>query len=281
MTLIDLLSTLKDNPYFGAGAGLIGIGTLLAVARRGSQLGLVAFRRQYMITLEIPSSDESYSWLLQWISVQLAQSSRHLSVRTQLVKNEQTNKIQATYHFMPSIGTHYFWYGRKWIKVERTREQMMNLSTGTPFESVQLTAFGKNRQIYFDMLEQAREDVLEKNIGKTPVYVPNTSQIKPLLIIVNEWRMFGHARRKRPLSSVILDQDIMSKLVDDVRQFIQNPQWYSDRGHFDMSISTLNLSEGTMTDDRLQQLLSRVPEQTVLLLEDIDAATVGRHYEKE
>ncbi|CAF2796704.1 unnamed protein product [Rotaria sp. Silwood2] len=52
-------------------------------------------------------------------------------------------------------------------------------------------------------------------------------------------------------------------------------------GHFDLSISTLNLSQGTMTDDRLQQLLSTVPEESIILLEDIDAATVGRHYEKD
>lgn len=36
-----------------------------------------------------------------------------------------------------------------------------------------------------------------------------------------------------------------------------------------------------MTDDRLQQLLSNVPEESIILLEDIDAATVGRHYENE
>jgi chaperone BCS1 len=36
-----------------------------------------------------------------------------------------------------------------------------------------------------------------------------------------------------------------------------------------------------MTDDRLQHLLSNVPEESIILLEDIDAATVGRHYEKE
>jgi hypothetical protein len=57
--------------------------------------------------------------------------------------------------------------------------------------------------------------------------------------------------------------------------------YFSFLGHFDLSISTLNLSQGTMTDDRLQQLLSNVPEESIILLEDIDAATVGRHYEKE
>jgi chaperone BCS1 len=144
--------------------------------------------------------------------------------------------------------------------------------------------------------------------------------------LVNEWRLFGHPRRKRPLNSVILDKGIFENLIKDVEHFLSNPHWYIDRGipyrrgyllhgppgsgktsaitalagfflihpnffysvheiinlgHFDLSISTLNLSQGTMTDDRLQQLLSNVPEESIILLEDIDAATVGRHYEKE
>jgi chaperone BCS1 len=143
--------------------------------------------------------------------------------------------------------------------------------------------------------------------------------------LVNEWRLFGHPRRKRPLNSVILDKGIMENLINDVDHFLSRPNWYIDRGipyrrgyllygppgsgktsaitalagficsnfvdiiikcflilgHFDLSISTLNLSQGTMTDDRLQQLLSNAPEESIILLEDIDAATVGRHYDKE
>ncbi|UJR34175.1 hypothetical protein I4U23_021582 [Adineta vaga] len=294
--LSDLLTSLSSNPYFGAGAGLLGIGTALAVLRRSSQYGLIFFRRQYMITLEVPNNDISYTWLLQWISHQLRHSSRHLSARTTLVKNDDpASRIQASYTFVPSVGTHYFRYKGKFIKVERTREQMIN--SGVPFESVQLTAFGQDRQIYIDILEKARDAALLANEGKTLVYSPT----------INEWRLFGHPRRKRPLNSVILDKGILQSLINDVDQFLSNPHWYIDRGipyrrgyllygppgsgktsaimalagHFDLSISTLNLSQGTMTDDRLQQLLSNVPEESIILLEDIDAATVGRHYEKE
>lgn len=294
--LSDLLATLSSNPYFGAGAGLIGIGTALAVLRRSSQYGLIFFRRQFMITLEVPNNDISYTWLLQWISHQLRDSSRHLSARTTLIKNEDpSSRIQASYTFVPSVGTHYFRYKGKFIQVERTREQMIN--SGVPFESVQLTAFGQNRQIYIEMLERARDAALLANEGKTLVYIPT----------INEWRLFGQPRRKRPLSSVVLDRGVMPNLVKDMEHFLSNPNWYIDRGipyrrgyllygppgsgktsaimalagHFDLSISTLNLSQGTMTDDRLQQLLSNVPEESIILLEDIDAATVGRHYEKE
>ncbi|CAF1609621.1 unnamed protein product [Rotaria magnacalcarata] len=294
--LSDLVATLSSNPYFGAGAGLIGIGTALAVLRRSSQYGLIFFRRQFMITLEVPNNDISYTWLLQWISHQLRDSSRHFSARTTLVKNDEpSSRIQASYTFVPSVGTHYFRYKGKFVKVERTREQMIN--SGVPFESVQLTAFGQDRQIYIDMLEKARDAALLANEGKTLVYVPT----------INEWHLFGRPRRKRPLNSVILNKGVLEGLIKDVEHFLSNPQWYIDRGipyrrgyllhgppgsgktsaimalagHFDLSISTLNLSQGTMTDDRLQQLLSNVPEESIILLEDIDAATVGRHYEKE
>lgn len=46
-------------------------------------------------------------------------------------------------------------YGRKWIRVERTREkQMIDLHTGTPWESVTFTALGRDRQIFFNILQE-------------------------------------------------------------------------------------------------------------------------------
>jgi mitochondrial chaperone BCS1 len=48
--------------------------------------------------------------------------------------------------------------------------------------------------------------------------------------LVNEWRLFGHPRRKRPLNSVILDKDIFKNILDDVEHFLSRPNWYIDRG---------------------------------------------------
>lgn len=41
------------------------------------------------------------------------------------------------------------------MRVERTREQQtLDLHMGVPWETVTLTAFGRNKQMYFNILEE-------------------------------------------------------------------------------------------------------------------------------
>lgn len=46
----------------------------------------------------------------------------------------------------------------------------------------------------------------------------------------SEWRPFGHPRKRRPLSSVVLDEGVSERIVSDIREFVSNPAWYTDRG---------------------------------------------------
>ena len=183
------------------------------------QVGMVLFRRHCMMTLEVPSKDKSYSWLLHWITTH-AKHTQHLSVETTFAQAE-TGKINTKFGFIPSPGQHFFWYRRTWIRVERTRDNsMVNIQTGIPFESVQLTAIGRNKELFYHILEEARTMALLEQEGKTIMY----TALGP------EWRQFGYPRKRRPLSSVILDTGISHKIVKDVKEFIQNQQWYTDRG---------------------------------------------------
>lgn len=107
MPFTDYISSLSDNPYFGAGFGLVGLGAGAAVLRRGFQVSAMLFRRHYMITLEVPCRDKSYQWLLQWITEKGARQTQHLSVETSFLQKD-TGQIKTKYDFIPSIGQHFF-----------------------------------------------------------------------------------------------------------------------------------------------------------------------------
>ncbi|XP_015587313.1 mitochondrial chaperone BCS1 isoform X2 [Cephus cinctus] len=250
-----------------------------------------------MITLEVPCRDKSYQWLLQWITHKGARKTQHLSVETSFEQKE-TGHVKTKYDFIPSIGTHFFKYNGNWIKVERTREQQtLDLHMGVPWETVQLTALGRDKTIYFNILEEARQMALKEHEGKTIMYTA----------LGSEWRPFGHPRKRRPLNSVILDTGISNRILMDCKEFIENPAWYSDRGipyrrgyllhgppgcgkssyitalagELERGICVLNLSERGLTDDRLNHLLAVAPQQTIILLEDVDAAFSSREESKE
>lgn len=287
----DFIATLKENPYFGAGFGLVGVGALLTISKKGLQYGSIAARRHLLMTLEVPSKDKSYHWLLQWITVN-ARHTQHLSVETTFTQSE-SGKIDTQFDFVPSPGNHYFRYKNTLIFVERNREkQMVDLHTGTPWETVTLTAVGRNKELFYEILNQAREMALQKQEGKTIMYTAMGA----------EWRQFGYPRKRRPIDSVILDRGISDGILKDVKEFINNPKWYFDRGipyrrgyllygppgcgkssfimalagELQYSICMMNLSERSLSDDRLNHLMNVAPQQSIILLEDIDAAFVSR-----
>lgn len=159
--------------------------------------------------------------------------------------------------FLFNLLSFVYRYKGTWIRVERNREQhTLDLHMGVPWETVTLTALGRDKSLYFKMLEEgiflnvflscfficliemhlflyfylfiykqntlitARKLALKKEEGKTIMYTAMGS----------EWRQFGHPRKRRPISSVILDEGIAEHILSDVREFINTPQWYTDRG---------------------------------------------------
>ena len=122
MALSEMVVSLASNPYFSAGFGLFGVGTVAACGRVAAQVAAQGFRRHLITTIQVPCNDKAYHWVLDWISREAAKTSQHLAVRTDW-EEEDGGHVSAKYILEPSPGIHVFRWGGAWIKLDRVREQ--------------------------------------------------------------------------------------------------------------------------------------------------------------
>lgn len=226
--------------------------------------------------------------------------SRELAVETRYEEpvavpgaSRHQDRGHATFSLVPGPGTHWFRYRGVWMRLQRERNgKLVDLSTGAPWETVTLTTLSSYEHLFSQLLSEARQLALSSTQGKTIIFTSWGA----------DWRPFGHPRRVRELDSVVLPHGKRDEIVHDVHRFLSRSAWYAKRGipyrrgyllhgapgsgktsfitalagHLDFHICLLNLAERGMTDDKLTHLMSNAPERSILLLEDIDAAFLGR-----
>jgi chaperone BCS1 len=251
-------------------------------------------KRHFLITLEVTSKDRAYPWVLKWLAAQ-GKRTQHLSVETSLAPTRvfgSTNK-RSVFSLIPGPGQHFLLFQGKFISVQRFREQqMMDLNTGKPWEKVQFMAIGSDTASLEAILAESYQMATHQEEGKTIIYTNWGS----------EWRQFGNPRSRRPLNSVILDDGVSERILADILEWQTSATWYADRGipyrrgyllhgppgsgkssfifalagHLGYNICVLNLAEKGLTDERLALALSCVPSNSIVLLEDVDAAFPAR-----
>lgn len=296
----------EHNQLFSGGLVLMIAGGLFAYFREIPAHIWNWMRCQFIIEIDVLDNEQAFDWLELWLAEHSysRDRARSLAVKTVPVDYAQREQYPGMDErprilFTPAPGCHWLFYRGCLVSLYRERpsvKQQVAVQNQNARESFRITIFSRDRGVARQLLEDARDVALPKGESRLSIYRVSycswSEQMK---------------RAPRDPDSVLLANGLMESLVEDVRQFLTRREWYSARGvpyrrgyllygppgtgkssavvaiasALKMDIAMLSLSNATLDDAELIELLANVPPNCVVLIEDIDCAFLQRRGTEE
>lgn len=224
--------------------------------------------------------------LVDWIAHQPFVRNAHSVIAR--VRSPQRTTIQSQEKkkpltFSPWDGSFPFWYKGHLL--------ILHCAVKDHREDIYISSIGLYPNILKQLVEECRGNYLNNIDKKITVFEHREG----------DWKK-TRLRPVRPVSTVIMDKEVQDDLLRDVKDFLNEDtqKWYADRGipyqrgyllygppgtgkssfslslagEFELDIYTLQLSG--ISDSKLTKLFSELPPHCIVLLEDVDAAGMGR-----
>lgn len=304
---IDLNKLLKANPVLGGGAALAvgggllgaGFGVLRGLYRRAQTF----FWDRVLLTVTVTSDDDAYQWLQRWFADHpKAQRVRNLQLQTRWATEREEEDLGVRGQqilLTPGLGDHFYRWNRMWFWVNISREKVEaggsygrgGRSMGPYVDTMKLRIARGGREDLCGLLESIQETFQEELQDRVKIKENQHG----------DWHTVS-TRRQRSLESLVFSDGMLTKLVEEVKQFDHERQWYIDhgvphrRGYLlhgppgngksslafavagatDRDVYLLNLAASGLGDGELRSLLANLPTNALVLLEDIDAVCEGR-----
>jgi chaperone BCS1 len=300
-------SQLGHNPFVSGGLVLMIVGGLLFYLKQLPGRICDFVERFFILRMEVLDEDEAYHWMQVWLAERLHRT-LSISVVTRRPRpheagDEDTGSDnKPTIYFVPAVGTYFFWYRRRFVTLNRNRHEHPSgtsllaapggdgKSLARNKENFTLRIFSRNKALARQLIEECRDRAIPDD-GKLDIRVAHYGY----------WAL-GTRIKPRPLASVILDGNQAGELLADMREFLASHAWYQEigvpyrrgyllygppgngktsvvkalAGELGLSIYLLMLSDPEINDNRVNDLLAKVPDRSIVLLEDIDCAFVKR-----
>lgn len=288
LTLNQLTVAFQHNPILTGGIGMGVGGALLAYVRSLPGLITSLVRRRFITSINVTSSDQKYSTLMEFLStLESAQKSKLLSARSSWQNNVRT------VFFCPAPGAHVFTYKGKRFWISQVRKEAKD-GYNAPPEEVTLFCFGLDYKFLRNLVTDAmlHNETVEKY------------QLSVFMLSGGgdgNWKEFVR-KTPRLLDSVVLPDGVVDRLKDDVETFLAAEERYEflgipyHRGYMlhgppgngkssiaealvgalQRNFYVISLASPYLSDLLLLSVISEIPANGVLLIEDIDAVFEGR-----
>ncbi|KAL9052351.1 MAG: hypothetical protein Q9162_005443 [Coniocarpon cinnabarinum] len=209
---------------------------------------------------------------------------------------QANSRLRNELHF---DATWFFFRGRVFFVQRESRERPGSISASRREEKQRfvITSIGRSRKPLMNLLEHVRKENAHAEQDVTKVVRPENRFGE------GEWTT-ATTRTIRSLQSVIMEHEQKALVTRDLNTFIwpESAQWYASRGIpyrrgylfsgppgtgktslafalsglFGLKLHVLSLTDKTITDSSLLTLFCNLPDRCIVLLEDVDAAGLGR-----
>jgi chaperone BCS1 len=290
---MDLETIMANNQFASGGLVLMLLGSVLAICRNIPELLWAWLMRRLFLDITILQKDDAFDWIETWLARHnySERKARDLNVCTAR-QGRRTNEMP-TILFSPAPGTHWFTWRGYFLSVYRGKEE--SRGAAAPTSPAQAASMG---QEYFCISILSRDRAVMHRLIEDAYAAanPETDQIIYVrLPHYGDWSR-DMERRLRPLESVIFPGGVLEGLLDDVKQFLREEDWYlrtgipHRRGYLlygppgngkssavmaiasamKMDICVMSLSNMGMDDNALRSCFADIPPESIVLIEDVD-----------
>ncbi len=236
--------------------------------------------QQATMTVTVKDDDAAFAWVKEWfLEQEFLKRIRRVDLDTTLRGTEMA--------LLPAPGIHLFWrQGRPfWVWIHRTDETKGRAQRR--IESLTFQTIGR------------RQSALRDFVAEIVACHRRRERTSSCLYLYDDYWTNVQAYCPRLLESIVLNLGEKEQLLADLQQFRAARRRYRQLGvpyhrgyllygppgtgktslvsglaaHFGMSIYALNLTE--MNDRTLKSAMNEVPENSVILFEDIDCMRAG------